>query len=204
MPVAYTPPAQPAYGAPPAPAPMGPPAKADGSRMGLIIGLGAAAGVLAVIGIIVAVRSGRPKDDVIISSPFASATGAAATGEGGATVSEPALSFSALPVPTQPVQPAGGGTAKKPAPIPKGDGACLEARKQADNGDVPDAVRYYGSCEGPNQASAKAAIARRAPEAVQKKVFNGDCAGARAVLAAAKSIGAAGGADAVLAGSKCK
>jgi hypothetical protein len=201
MPVAYTPPGQPAVPDAAIGVPTAPAARPGGSNKGLIFGLSAAAGVLAIVGIIVAVRSTRPKDDVVITSPFGTGT---APGIASSPAPETIPSMTALPIPSaaQPsvtVAP----TAKKPA-IPKGDGACLEARKQADNGDVSDAARYYASCEGPNQATAKSAIARAAPEAVKRKVFNGDCAGARAALAAAKSIGAAGNAEAVLAGSKCK
>ena len=79
----------------------------------------------------------------------------------------------------------------------------------AENGDAAGAARMFGGCgNGGSPAAssaARAAIERAAPDAVKRRIFNGDCPGARALLATLKGIGAAGGAEAVLDGApQCK
>ncbi len=67
------------------------------------------------------------------------------------------------------------------------------------------AARVFAGCSGPGVAAARAAIVRSAPEAVKRRIFNGDCAGAKALVAALAAINAAGGAQAVLDGApQCK
>jgi hypothetical protein len=75
----------------------------------------------------------------------------------------------------------------------------------AENGDAMAAVRVLAGCTGPGLATARAAIVRSAPDAVRRRIFNGDCAGAKALVAALSSIGAAAGATAILeAAPQCK
>src|SRR5205807_2867534 len=92
-----------------------------------------------------------------------------------------------------------------PAPTLTGDAACTEAKRLGENGDASGAVRVFAGCTGPAAAAARAAIVRSAPDAVKRRIFNGDCAGARALVSALAAIGAAGGAQAVLDGApQCK
>jgi eukaryotic-like serine/threonine-protein kinase len=93
-----------------------------------------------------------------------------------------------------------------PAPTVNKDAACAEANRLANNRDISGAVRAYAGCAGsPGAAAAKASIQREAPAAVQAKIFNGDCAGARAIAQAASSIGAGGPANTKLAqNAQCK
>ena len=121
---------------------------------------------------------GKPKTPSAVASASAAAA-AASTAPGAATT------------PAVPTQPA--------APAVRGDAACAEATRLANNGNIPGAVSAYAGCEGsPGAAGAKAAIQRAAPGAVQAKIFNGDCKGARAIAQAAASIGAGGPATARL------
>jgi len=177
---------------------------------GLIIGLIAAAGALGVATIVVLSMTLRPKADVVVQSPLrgaASTTTAAMvtsdttvpstpglpeiasvdTAKPPGTAPHPKAPSGPPPVPTQP-----------PPPTLRGEAACTEARKLADNGDIQGAVRVYAGCDVAGQGPAKAAIARAAPAAVQRKVFNGDCAGAKAIAQAASGIGAGASAEAVL------
>jgi hypothetical protein len=90
-------------------------------------------------------------------------------------------------------------------PAAGADVACATASRLANNGDIPGAVKAYGGCAGsPGAAAAKGAIQRAAPNAVQAKVFNGDCAGARSIAQAASSIGAGGPANTKLSQGTCK
>jgi serine/threonine-protein kinase len=208
------------------PAPPPPPAAAKGGGKGLIIGLAATAGVLGIAAIVIMAREMRPKEDIPVTSPIATATTAAPT---------------VAPVPEKPPEPPakdpkdkddkddiatggkGGGApttttppkkttptpasspATPPPPALTGDAACAEAKRMAQNGDAAGAARVYGGCSGAGAASAKSAIAQAAPDAVRRRIFNGDCPGARALLATLNGIGAAGNAGAVLDGAQqCK
>jgi eukaryotic-like serine/threonine-protein kinase len=185
-----------------------------GGGKGLFIGLGVAAGVLAIVGIVIAARQLRPQED----PPVATTPPATVTPPPTATAPEKPTSEPPEPTATKVVT---GGTKKTaappsappsasappPAPTPTltGDAACAEAKRLADNGDAGAAARAFTTCSGPNAAAAKAAITRSAAASVQRKIFNGDCAGARALIAALSTIGAAGGAEAVLNNDpKCK
>jgi eukaryotic-like serine/threonine-protein kinase len=198
---------------PTAPQPGAGAAPARGGK-GLIIGLASAAGILGIIGVIMVARSMRPKEEVTVTNPFGTASGAvtvtqvppekvdpAATAVG--TVEDPSKLAG-----TQ-SRPKTGPTAEKsaapPPPTLKGDAACTEARRLADNGDAAAAARMFAGCDGPQAATTRATIARKAPTQVKQKIFNGDCAGARATLAAVSAIGASGGAESVLAAApQCK
>jgi eukaryotic-like serine/threonine-protein kinase len=132
----------------------------------------------------------RPKTD---AATAASAPAATAQPTAAATTAATA----------QPTAPAA--TAQPAAPAAGADVACATASRLAGNGDIPGAVKAYGGCAGsPGAAAAKGAIQRAAPNAVQAKVFNGDCAGARAIAQAASSIGAGGPANTKLSQGTCK
>jgi predicted Ser/Thr protein kinase len=183
-----------------------------GGGKGLFIGLGAAAGVLAIVGVVIAARQMRPQDEV----PAATSHPATVTPPPTAAPEKPTAE---PPEPTTKAVTAGGVATKKatppppsasaplPAPTPTltGDAACAEAKRLADNGDAGAAAHAFAGCSGPNAGAAKSAIARSASSSVQRRIFNGDCAGARALIASLGGIGAAGGAEAVLnADPKCK
>jgi hypothetical protein len=216
QPVAHATPGGQAFPAPPPTA-----AGSKGGGKGLIIGLASTAGVLAIVALVIMARQMRPKEDIPVVTPAATPTVAT-------------VAPTASPPPDKPVEPAkdkddkddpapskttGGTTtpAKKPTPPPasspatppppalSGDAACAEAKRLADNGDAAGAAKVYGGCSGAGQAVAKSAITRAAPDAVRRRVFNGDCAGARSLLASLSAIGAAGAAGAVLDGAaQCK
>jgi serine/threonine-protein kinase len=206
------------------PAPPPPPPAAKGGGKGLIIGLAATAGVLGIAAVVIMARQMKPKEDIPITSPIAATV---------ATVPPAATQPPPIDKPVEPPkdkddkdEPTGskttGGTtaptkkgtpppasspATPPPPAVTGDAACAEARRLAQNGDVGGAARVYGNCPAgsPGQADAKSAISRAAPDAVRRKIFNGDCAGAKSLLAALNAIGAAGSAASVLdAEPKCK
>jgi hypothetical protein len=110
------------------------------------------------------------------------------------TTKKPAASASAAPSASAP-----------PPPTLTGDAACAEAKRLADNGDAGAAVRAFSGCSGPGAAAAKNAITRSAAGSVQRKIFNGDCAGARALAGQLAAIGAGGGAEAIVNNDpKCK
>ena len=207
------------------PAPPPPPAGAKGGGKGLIIGLAATAGILAIVAVIIMARQMRPKEDIPVTSPITTAT-----------VSPPIATTAAPAAPDKPVEPpnkddkdepgpskAGAGATPTPAkkgtttpppvsspatpppPALTGDAACAEAKRLADNGDVAGAVRVFGSCSGAGAAAAKSSIRRSAPDAVRRRIFNGDCPGARSLLASLNAIGAGDTAAPVLDGAaQCK
>jgi len=94
-------------------------------------------------------------------------------------------------------------TAPPPAPTPTtpsltGEPACAEARRLAEVEDIAGAIRVFAGCTGAGATGARNAIARRAPEAVKRRIFNGDCAGARALVSALNGIGAGGAASSIV------
>jgi serine/threonine protein kinase len=212
---------------PTAPQPQAQPPKPRKGN-GLVIGLAGAAGVLAIVGVIVAARQLRapneppPVTATQTTSPPAAIEPAKAAEP--ATAEQPAIkppeSAAAAKSPAEPVvksattpasrktAPTASASAAPAAPSTpalSGDAACAEAKRLADIGDVAGGARLLASCSGPSSAGAKAAIARSATDAVRRRVFNGDCAGAKTLLDALRAVGAAGGAEAVLATApQCK
>jgi serine/threonine-protein kinase len=192
-----------------------PPVQEKRGGKGLIIGLGAAAGVLLIVGVVIAARQMKPADE----PPVVKTAAATATAPPAVTATAPEKTIEPPEAPT--TKTATGVTTKKPAtpssasaapsvsapppPALTGDAACAEAKRLADNGDAGAAARAFSGCSGPGAGAAKTAITRSAAASVQRKIFNGDCAGARALVAQLAAIGAAGGAEAVLnADPKCK
>jgi hypothetical protein len=88
-----------------------------------------------------------------------------------------------------PAKHPGASPAPPAPPALKGEPACNEAKRLAQSQDVAGAVRAYAGCDGPSAAAAKTAIARSAPEAVQRKIFNNDCSGAKALAASVSALG---------------
>jgi serine/threonine-protein kinase len=191
---------------------------------GLIIGLASAAAVLGVIAVVILARQLRSPGDpppvtqastAVAVGPEKTPEPPAATEVSGGKPSAPAETSgkstggSGEPVGTKPAaQPvrrpppsASAPPPPPPAPTVSGEAACTEAKRLADNGDEAGAVRTFGTCFGPGHVAARIAIARSAQDAVRRRVFNGDCAGARALLDSLHAIGAAGGAEAVLNGA---
>ncbi len=206
------------------PRPATPATPAKGGNKGLVIGLGAAAGALALVGVVMAVRGGKPKDDSNLLTPLAAGSGgpvavnmvppepADSAAVAAAVAGTAALAGTARPGTTTPVRPTPGTTPTAAATTPptatapalKGDAACAEARRLAGNGDVGGASRAYASCDGAGAMAARNSISQAAPEAVKRKAFNHDCAGAKAIVASANAAGVGGPAAAALAQSSCK
>jgi serine/threonine-protein kinase len=202
-----------------------------GGGKGLVIGLASVAGVLGLAAVVIMAKEMRPKEDIPITPPVATAT---TTTPPAATQPPPQPSQPPIEPPPAPTATtkdkddkddkdgpgkggAGAGTTKKPTPPPasspatppppalSGDAACAEARRLADNGDIGGAARVFTGCTGANAGSAKSAIERGSADAVKRKIFNGDCAGARSIVTALEAIGAAGRAKPVLDGAtQCK
>lgn len=209
---------------PTSPQPQAQPATQPRKGNGLVIGLASVAGVLAIVGVIVAARQLRSSDEpppmsMPASHPTAAVEAPKPTVEPAPAepaTAKPATEPATAKTPESAAKPAS--TAKKPptavpsaapptpaAPAVTGDAACAEAKRLADTGDTAGAARVFASCSGSGSAAARAAITRSAQDAVRRRVFNGDCAGAKVLLDSLKAIGAAGGAEAVLnAAPQCK
>jgi eukaryotic-like serine/threonine-protein kinase len=202
----------------PAAQPMGG-ASSRGGGKGLIIALASVAGLLAIAAVIVVARSMKPKEEVVVENPVGATTAAAtatatAAPTAAAEIAAPAVAAPGTPRPStakptdaaarpkagSAAASASGAPAVSAQPAPpavRGDAACSEASRLASNGNIIGAVKAYDGCVGsPGAAGAKAAIQREAPGAVQAKIFNADCNGARAIVQAASSIGAGGPATA--------
>jgi serine/threonine-protein kinase len=217
FPTHLTPPAQ---TFPTAPQPQASAASTERRGNGLIIGLAAAAGVLGLIAVVIVARQLRSGGDVpLVSASQPTSPVVEAPVEPPKTTSEALAEPTTVkpagvvePGPTKVVAPqpvrkpqASTTVSAPPAPTLTGDAACAEAKRAADNGDAANAVRVFAGCTGPGSAAARSAIARTAQDAVRRRIFNGDCAGARALVAALRAVGAVGGADAVLDSSpQCK
>jgi hypothetical protein len=76
------------------------------------------------------------------------------------------------------------------------DALCKQSEQAAKGLNIEGAVSLYRSCAAKGgsptaQAAARIRIRNAAPEAVKRRGFNGDCAGARSAASAASSIGGA-------------
>lgn len=202
-----------------------------GGNKGLLMGLGGAAVVLGIVGIVVAAKDMKPEEDVPLTNPF---TGAAPTGAVSVepvppsamptaeapemridpppptptpatpakapapTKTTPAPAKTSTPAKTPQPTPAPTPTPTATAPALKGDAACVEAKRLADNGDIVRASQVYQNCSGPKAASARASIQNNAATAAQREVYRGNCAGARQIVAAATRAGVGSKAAAVV------
>jgi tRNA A-37 threonylcarbamoyl transferase component Bud32 len=204
----------------PAPVPKG----KQGGGKGLVIGLASLGGLLVVAMAVIAVRSNKPQDEVVVPAAGTGGTTSATIGgpteevkpniESGEVIppSEPSATASTTtpdPTPTAATttKPAttGGTTSgtstgtKTPAQDPCD--ACLSA---AQSGNITSASASYNKCTDAGKKSACQAAARsKAQSTVKTQAFNGQCAQAKATAQAAAAMGIKN-LDKVVAQSSCK
>jgi serine/threonine-protein kinase len=189
-----------------------------GGNKGLIIGLVSVGGVLLVGMAVVAARSMKQPDEspppaapaapppatVKPEAPPPTAEAPAETAEpagtGTAPVTHPATAGGTKPsTATQPTHTSAAPvtTPKPPAttPPPAGGNACAACIAAAQSGNFSAAASAYNSCtEAGPKAQCSGIVKGRAQSAVQTEAFNGNCAKAKAMAAAAQSMGVPGGA----------
>jgi serine/threonine-protein kinase len=201
--------------------PPAPPPGRKGGGKGLVVGLGAVGVLLLAAMAVVAARSMK-KDDgnqtLVIQT--STATGAATfaplattpTAEA-TTPPTPSATDSAVPTATTAATgkatatstgkttPAGSGSAK-----PAGGDACDACSAAASSGNITAAAAKARACTDPaKKQRCLDDVQRRAPAAAQAAARNTNCAQARAIIAAAKSIGAEGAKlSKALDGTSCK
>jgi tRNA A-37 threonylcarbamoyl transferase component Bud32 len=170
-----------------------------GGGKGLLIGLAGVGGVLLIGIVIVATRSMKPSEPVAVEAPPAAATPPPATIAPQAAPPEPATppTPSSRPVeeavlppvaPTTPKQTASTGGPAKPALPADPCARCLSAAASRNFGAASSA---YGSCtDAAQKAKCGDIIKSGTPEAAKSAAFNGNCAQAKAAMAAGQSLGA--------------
>ena len=223
------------YGPPPAvafppPSPMtsGRGNKGGGGK-GLIIGLAAVGGILLISIAVLAARSlggGKTEDPPII--PLGQNSGGTATGVStgsGPTEIAPIVPVGPTTTPTTPTtaetapQPSATvapvetsktatpntGTTKPPPP-PNPAAACDACIAAASTGNASAAAANFSRCtDAKKKADCTQAARNNAPRAAKSAALNGNCGLAKAIIAAAGSMGASSGAlNSALAGSSCK
>ncbi|HEX4341188.1 MAG TPA: protein kinase [Polyangiaceae bacterium] len=194
------------------------PERRGGGNKGLIIGLAGVGGVLLIGMAIVGVRS--MKSNTTDEAPPAQASPPVATVAPTPVDTTPVQTATA--VPDQPVQPTQTEpvahttatthattttpaahttttTESKPpvtaAPKPPAGNACAACLAAASSGNFTAAASAYNSCSDSAQKSqCTGMIKSRAAGAVQTAAFNGNCAQAKAMAAAAQSMGVSAGA----------
>ena len=224
------PPPAPAYGVPAAPMGGGRPQKGGGK--GLIIGLGAVGGILLIsIAVLAAKSLGSHKDDPTTIIPIDTGSSGAGTslpiGSKEQVIEPIATAATSNPI-TPPPSTGGAGavppveTGKTPAtatvtkptstpaattpPAATGTAACDACIAAANSGNVSGAASNFSRCtDSAKKAQCTQAARNRAPAAARSNALNGNCAAAKAVIAAAQGIGASSTAlNSALAGSSCK
>ncbi len=196
----------------PAVAPVAPvPPRASGGNKGLVLGLAAVGGVLLIAIVVVAARSMKPSAEPVAAPPTpppppattiapppetaqpADTAPPVATAQPVAaaeTVPPPARPHES-PTPTKPTSTAKSTTTTPPPPTASGCAGCISA---ANAGNFVGAANAFRSCSDAGQKATCAGIARvRAPQAVQQAAFNGNCAQAKAIAAAAEAMGVPAG-----------
>ncbi len=193
--------------------PPPPPAQTSGGgNKGLVLGLAALLGVLglAIVGVVIA-KSGKSDGPVGIDlggvdaggltagadatavkpeTPDASGSGSGSAGGGG---TEPDPTATAQPTatskPTATAQP----TATSKPTATANTAACDQCIASA--GNPVAAANYYRSCtDAAKKAACSARVRSSAPAAAKAAAFNGNCAQAKGIAAAANSMGAGSGA----------
>ena len=214
-------------GVPPSPMTSGRNRDSGGGK-GLVIGLAAAGGVLLIaIGVLAARSMSSHKDDAAITPLTVDTSGASGTstpiGNGTVQTLQPLASAAPdLPVAAQtaatsekvpPVEtgkPATTTTTSKPAtttaPPPSAANSCDACIAAASSGNAAAAASNFSRCTDPaKKALCTNAARNNAPQAVKSAALNGNCAQAKAILAAAQSMGAASPRlGSALNGSTCK
>jgi serine/threonine-protein kinase len=183
------------------------PARAkSGGGKGLVIGLAAAGGVLLIAIVIVLASSMKPEPDEPLTNPMTTSSGVATiapqidvpdTGVGsvathdvdaGAVVAEKPRPD---PTPTQTPQKQKPKTeTPKPVSTVTGAAACDACLSAAQSGNVQGAAAHLNRCDDPTKKQRCRNMAvGRAPGVIQAAAFNGNCAQARALNAAVRSMG---------------
>lgn len=211
-----------------APAPVAKPKQGGGK--GLVVGLAGVGALIVVAMAVIAVRSNKPNDDVVVPPVVAGSGGSTSAAIGGPTA-EVAPNISTSEIPTaDPVDTAAptptdttASTTKPPATSTTATAkptatatatatstgstakdscdACLSA---ASSGNITSAAASYSKCTDASKKSACQAAARgKAQSVVQSQAFNGQCTQAKATAAAAEAMGIKG-LDKVIAKSSCK
>jgi eukaryotic-like serine/threonine-protein kinase len=206
---------------PPAPMGGGRGGKSGGGK-GLVIGLGAVGGILLIAIAVLAARSmSSKKDDLPPLALPDSAAGSAnsnAIGTGSVATIEPAVPTAtatptvATTTPTAervpPVEASKQPSSSKPAtPAPASPAqACDACIAAASSGNISGAAANFSRCSDPvKKTQCTQAAKRNAPSAARSAALNGNCAQAKAIIAAAQGLGAASGALlSGLTGSSCK
>ena len=202
------------------PGPMAGRGSKSGGGKGLVIGLGAVGGILLISIAVLAARSMSSKKDDLppIALPDTTPSGAgtgAHIGTGTPTSIEPIVAqptgvpsvATITPSATAPIETikpsAGTGKAATPTPAANPCDACIAA---ANSGNISGAAANFSRCtDAAKKAQCTNAAKGRAPGAVKSAALNGNCAQAKAIIAAAQALGAASGAlTSGLAGSSCK
>jgi serine/threonine protein kinase len=212
---------------PPAPIGGGRGNKSGGGK-GLVIGLGAVGGILLIAIAVLAARSMSSKKEdlppIALPDTAAGTTGtSAAIGTGSVATIEPVSPTPVDPNPPpvetgKPVAPVETGkptantskpaTPATPATPPPANPAqaCDACIAAASGGNISGAAGNFSRCtDSAKKAQCAAAAKRNAPSAAKTAALNGNCAQAKAIIAAAQGLGATSGALASsLAGSSCK
>jgi hypothetical protein len=208
------------------PSPMTSGRTKSGGGKGLVIGLGAVGGILLIAIGVLAARSMSANKDAPITPLGVDVAGAGAgttLGTGSVQTLQPLDSAAPEPpvaAPTAatagsvaPIQtsktgtpPAAGTGTGKATPPPSAANACDACIAAANAGNISAAASDLSRCtDAAKKALCTSAARNNAPQAVKSAALNGNCAQAKAILAAAQSIGAASGKlGSSLAGSSCK
>ena len=202
----------------------------SGGGKGLVIGLAAAGGVLLIaIGVLAARSMSSHKDDAVIAPIDLGSAGGSGTstpiGNGNVQNLQPTDSAAPTPPVTAPTTPekvppvetgkpattTGTSTTSKPnstavTPPPPAANACDACIAAANGGNASAAASNFSRCTDPaKKAQCSSAVRNNAPQAVKSAALNGNCAQAKAVLAAAQGMGASSPRLAsALSGSTCK
>lgn len=202
---------------------MAPPPAASsggGGGKGIIIGLVGLMTLLGIVIVVVLVIRAKPStiDDQPLTNPFTSASGqttiapeldpsaVAAGGDdaGGGEGSEPPPKPTATPKPTTTATPTA--TTAKTAQPAGNAAACDQCIAAAQGGNISGAASHYRNCSDAGKKNLCSRAARTsAPGAAASAARNGNCAQAKAIMAAANGMGAGSGAlNNALSGTTCK
>jgi serine/threonine-protein kinase len=210
-------------------APAPPPRAKSGGGKGVVVGLAAVGGVLLITMAVLAARSLKKPDDQL--PPLGATTSTTPAPSSGPVTIAP---VETAPPPTAPAPvtsadvatghsaastagatktkantttgAATGATSSATPPAGGGGAACDACIQQAGRENIPGAVAALRSCsDDAKKAMCTAQIRRTAPSAAKHAALNGNCGQAKAIVAAAQSVGApAGPLTAALANSSCK
>jgi len=218
--------APPVVGLPPSPMTSG--RHKSGGGKGLVIGLGAVGAILLVSIAVLAARSlGGKKDDTPII-PISEGTAGAGVAIGTGTVANieplniapptpPVTVVSGTPIgtvppvetvktPTTTSNPGSGTKPATPPPPATGAKACDACIAAANSGNASGAAANFSRCDdAAKKAQCSQAVRNNAPAAAKSAALNGNCGAAKAIIAAAQTLGASSPKLAsALAGSSCK